>query len=1364
MHTSVTANGIGNTSGVYTSDVSSILSRRFGEMREGVRPLWRGVVFGYHSETAKPNGLHEVRVLAGDDYVLLAAVHDPVTVTNAYLGFKKAIGDFFVAFNSAHNQEVARVFSRRLREALGEGFDLLADFVPEAAPHHGTASPVLHNLIEIEKQLFPVITDFFQFIVDYFRKPVLFFADDLHWIDGPGLALLRHLLTVLPDNSFCWIGNYRTGEEGLDPLFRMVEEQNRDHTRIEHYRLGLFSREDLRALVIKMFGTAPPEEFVALCQELCQTGHHELRYTLSQLTSAGLVAESDGVLQFDREAIEKFLLVRAGNDFSSKWVRLSRRCQEIMCVAACCPTVDPVVLAQWLGAERELLEGLLSEALSHELIQRTSDGFSFTVFVAEEILRMISDDRKQHIHYLIGRVMYERGGDMADDGRLILVAEQFNNGISLVRLNHDQKLCAGLNLRAGDFYRQRGDSNRARYFYNTGAELLKEIGLTESEDLLFEIHYRLGKLNYELQEYNLAELHIDHLMERVKDAAKRALLFELKIVINNRLGRYRKAVLTLKEGLMEYGLEMPLDDNRVNDDVERIKRQLDTTEGVSWSEDSETDDISRRAILKLLFVGGMSLHHASSALMSWGAMQIIFRSGSGLKFAEKAIGYVVYGRVRIIQNEIEDGFQFGEKGIEINRTLNDVGLRCRVYGVFSFFILPWKKPFRESYALLEEALSAGTHAGDLIGAYVIRTHQFNLYILEGKSLLKVLSVDFNDANPGNELTYYITHYQRNLVKFLLGQSAVFSIPHLQPSWLAATNTIQEEKFYRNLVWSRYYFLFGYYDLAVSAARQANENRKLQEGSPLIPANFMIWAISICQNWQNYSSDEREEHMVLLGGIRSDFEVWSRHSPANYAACSWLLQAEWQRILGNTQEAIAAYEAALATSGDNLWYRALISECMAKCFLHDHSERSRALTHLENAMRFYTEWGAIAKVKQLAQQFRTILTTEHAVLKDINIELVQQELSGDLQIHSIVKKLLSLSMRISGSTAAVLTAFEGSSDLKHLGHLSLLTRADGWHDEPDVLYQISLAYRSQNVVTGHSPQDGITRSFVSLPVTVRDHLSFVLYLENAIAPADYSGEVIKWIQITVNQGAMIIENAHIHEITLRLNDEILQKMDEKEKLMEEIQRERDGHLKALEQIQNEERKRIAGHLHDSVGSMLSSVKLRLNSMQEDIEKNVPGKSEKYMHTISLVDEAVQELRRIVYNMLPVSLTKFGLREALQSFVSQINDAKSTTFELQILGLEDRLRDELEMAIYRVCQELVQNVLKHAHASFARLQLIRRDGVINIIIEDNGIGMDRETVIFGMGFNTIRTKVNLYKGTFTIESAEGKGAMILIDIPE
>jgi signal transduction histidine kinase len=357
---------------------------------------------------------------------------------------------------------------------------------------------------------------------------------------------------------------------------------------------------------------------------------------------------------------------------------------------------------------------------------------------------------------------------------------------------------------------------------------------------------------------------------------------------------------------------------------------------------------------------------------------------------------------------------------------------------------------------------------------------------------------------------------------------------------------------------------------------------------------------------------------------------------------------------------------------------------------------------------------------------------------------------------------------------VVELVEGNGDRILYDDLSLLPEGDEKQASMPKSMML-MALKSQKVVVvnelknegGLRDVDALqvrrVQSFLILPVTISGHLSMVIYLENVFAKNWYVPERVKAIRITANQGAVMIENARIHEHSVKLNEEIRKEMMEKERLSTLIEAQKDAHLKALMQTQNNERKRIARDLHDSMGSLLSSVRLRFNGLQTEFCQKVPEKAGRFTDSLKLLDEAIDELRQISHNMVPVSLSRFGLLSALQSFVAQVNASGQLDVHLQVLGLETRLPEEMEIRVYRICQELVQNVFKHARATSLRIQIILHNDSLNLMVEDNGVGMLKENMAPGFGFTSIQSSVDLSRGTFGIESQPGKGCLVLIDLP-
>ena len=126
---------------------------------------------------------------------------------------------------------------------------------------------------------------------------------------------------------------------------------------------------------------------------------------------------------------------------------------------------------------------------------------------------------------------------------------------------------------------------------------------------------------------------------------------------------------------------------------------------------------------------------------------------------------------------------------------------------------------------------------------------------------------------------------------------------------------------------------------------------------------------------------------------------------------------------------------------------------------------------------------------------------------------------------------------------------------------------------------------------------------------------------------------------------------------------------------------------------------------------------------------------------------------------------GLLVAIELMAEKISDAKSIHMDVIHSGLEKPIESSLEISLFRIIQELVTNIIKHAQAFHATINLNQYEEEINIIVEDNGKGMDTSQINFkqGMGLHSIKTRVEHLEGSSTIDSTPGKGTTIVIDIP-
>ena len=197
-------------------------------------------------------------------------------------------------------------------------------------------------------------------------------------------------------------------------------------------------------------------------------------------------------------------------------------------------------------------------------------------------------------------------------------------------------------------------------------------------------------------------------------------------------------------------------------------------------------------------------------------------------------------------------------------------------------------------------------------------------------------------------------------------------------------------------------------------------------------------------------------------------------------------------------------------------------------------------------------------------------------------------------------------------------------------------------------------------------------------------------------------------------------------------------------------------------QEEERLRIAKDLHDGLGGLLSGVKLQLGAMKGNLiltEENGIA----FNRVLNNLEASISEMRRVAHNMMPETLLKFGLQQALLDYSNGLSYQQDFTIQCEFLGMEKRMDPSTELVIYRIVQELINNAVKHSEATTILVQLMRQEeDRLNITVEDNGKGFDpNEIDPRSAGLRNITSRVKYLNGKMDIQSEPGEGTAVYIE---
>ena len=200
--------------------------------------------------------------------------------------------------------------------------------------------------------------------------------------------------------------------------------------------------------------------------------------------------------------------------------------------------------------------------------------------------------------------------------------------------------------------------------------------------------------------------------------------------------------------------------------------------------------------------------------------------------------------------------------------------------------------------------------------------------------------------------------------------------------------------------------------------------------------------------------------------------------------------------------------------------------------------------------------------------------------------------------------------------------------------------------------------------------------------------------------------------------------------------------------------------ALFKGQTIERKRVASELHDNLGSTLSALKWRLQSLNKESlsskEQNI------YDGILNTMQDAYSEVRLISHNMIPAELELYGFSKAIQKLIDDINESDKIIFSLKT-DIKTKIDKKIDLELYSICLELVTNILKHSQAKQAKIEFYSSDSSIILKVSDNGLGLSPEVISRGMGLKNIQNRINSLGGFIELSSIPNKLTTYHITIP-
>ncbi|MBZ0244257.1 MAG: tetratricopeptide repeat protein [Bacteroidales bacterium] len=260
------------------------------------------------------------------------------------------------------------------------------------------------------------------------------------------------------------------------------------------------------------------------------------------------------------------------------------------------------------------------------------------------------------------------------------------------------------------------------------------------------------------------------------------------------------------------------------------------------------------------------------------------------------------------------------------------------------------------------------------------------------------------------------------------------------------------------------------------------------------------------------------------------------------------------------------------------------------------------------------------------------------------------------------------------------------------------------------------------------------------------------LLNELSNKQYQAERIALISLLV-LGAMIIW--YLFKRNKNRQNELFNR---------KLLKQKEEHLIAIVETQENEQKRIAKDLHDGIGQSLSGIRLAMENLSLKLGQKLPEESNQLKTLTTTIDHACKEVRAISHQMMPRILQEDGLIPAIEDMLEKSFQFSDTNYEFEHFGIDKRFRENIEVSLYRIAQELVNNIIKHSGANLVHVQLFKRNNILILLIEDNGSGFQFDTQKSkGIGLMNITSRVETINGEFNLEPSPKSGTLATIRIP-
>lgn len=1314
-------------------------------------------------------------------------------------------------------------WKEKILAAIGTNGRILTDIIPHLELLIGL-QPQVPELAsnETQNRLHYVFLNFIKCIARP-EHPLVIFFDDLQWADAASSGLLKVIAADAELKYLLLVGALRNKELTSDTVFSAtVEAMQKEGFRIQRIVLAPLVYSHVEALIHETLqgNVQDFRAFTHLLYDKSQGNPFFIHAFLKCL-------HAEGILRFDFYCFQwiwdaaRIQQLRFSENIvellAGRMQKLPEATRQLLKTAACLGfEVDVHVLMTVTGKTRQEIMQALHPALEEDLIMPSEGHYRFTHDrIQQAAYSLIPEKDKKSKHLQVGKALLHQLQSDDTSPYLIETVNQLNAGKELVVMPDEKYELARLNLKAGLKVKSAAAYKLSFDYLQTGILLLEDGAWKNNYDLALQLHIEGAESSFLSGNTLMMQEWVETVLREASRVLDKVRVYEITIksyIARNQLVEAVQASLQILELL---GVRFPARPTKLHVLIALapIKLRLLRQPIESLIDLPPVKKPYIEAAIRVLASVGSAVYFAMPALFPLfvcKAFSLMITHGnspySGVVC--NSFGLIMIGGLE----DIDTGYKLGKIAMQLSDKFEGSSLQCQSRMMVHSFISHWKEPLHHTLAPLQHNYWYGLENGNIeFAAYSIFVHCYsaffcgrNLQTLAGEHLKVHERLLRLQHESGLNLHRIPTQAVLNLCEIAENPTLLTGKVHDEERMLplykerAAETTLCALYLYKLILG----YLFGNYQEASQYAQEVRKRIESVAGSAESMIFYFYDTLNHISLLEDPQSQSRRKMRQYIGKNLATFRKLAGYAPGNYVHKLCLMEAELCRLHGHIQQAAVLYDQAIekARANNYLNDQALSCELAGKFYL-SQSRETLATHYLREAHKYYQEWGALNKVKDLEKKYTFLpaTSTKSAIplpdnsqaqnTGDFSVERSLQGLdlhsimkaataiSGEIQLDKLLKKLVKIAVENAGAQQGYLILKKDdalfieaacSIESEEEPMLPAIPVKDNRLVSEAILNYVCATH--ENVVldnaSGHPvfSADAVlaenkSRSVLCTPIVHQGQVIGLLYFEHNLITHAFTYDRIELLKLLSGQIAVSIQHA--------LNEQ--RKVNaflEREKLLKQINLQQNVLSKAVLKTQENERRRIAEELHDGLGYMLSTLKLNLTSLKEQLsgsDEQVP-----FLHnSFLLLEDSFRELKSVSNNLMPDLLFQFGLLVAVEDLCKKVNDAGKLRITFRHYNFKRKLKKDFELEVFRIVQELINNTIKHAQAAHLEIQLLIEHDRMVIMAEDDGKGFDFQKKIKskskGKGLTNISNRINFMRGSMRVESSANSGTSFIIHLP-